>query len=158
MSDTARRTYLRERVGQHYLDVLPSRWRALLHRLAQKTQGLQRHDILQDTSLQTDLRADFELANALLEEEHRLYQEGASLFLCNISSSSLSDCGATAPVSLLQGMLSCIAVKELAMSHWQAAVTSIPPDTMRVYCHVCVAHPFVQLSDVERACAFYSGQ
>ncbi|AAZ10974.1 uncharacterized protein TEOVI_000311100 [Trypanosoma equiperdum] len=149
------RAYLEQRVQHQYFDVIPSRWRPLLTRLAKLTQTLQRDGALAvGNNKAAAIRSDFDLANALLEEEHEIYREGLTYLR---GRNNGEECANTAALRrFLHGMLSCIAAKEISITHWKNCLTSVSPDTLRVYCHMCVAHPHVQKDDTARICLLYS--
>ncbi|KAF8285100.1 hypothetical protein TcG_08985 [Trypanosoma cruzi] len=150
------RAYLHERVRQHYLEVLPSRWRAVLFRLAKNTQLRQKNDVIAETHLLSEIQADFDLIHALLDEEHRVYREGVAC-LCSQALNGKSETERwTASRHLLQGMLSCIAMKEILIAHWKNDLVDISPNTLRVYCHACISHPHVSETDIERLLALYA--
>ncbi|CCD11986.1 unnamed protein product [Trypanosoma congolense IL3000] len=161
MSSGKVQKYLRERVAGRLMGVIPSRWRAVLTQLATRTQSLQKEEtwLCCTTSSAEAVQRDFELVNALLEEEHEIYQEGLQ-FLgdgdCRGNRNEVEEVPAAALRRFLQSLLTCIAAKEVAMGPWKHCILSIPPDTLRVYCHMCIAHPHVQESDVERICLSYS--
>ncbi|KAH9600910.1 hypothetical protein LSM04_002598 [Trypanosoma melophagium] len=162
MTAASIRSYLQQRVQEYYLDVLPSRWRALLSRLAHHTQRWQQEeqDVNPNRNLLADIYADFDLSSALLDEEHQVYREGISLLRSSLSSFQNDQlCEATvAAKHLLQGILSCIALKETIITHWKNTFVNIPPDTLRVYCHVCIAHPHISTNEVRRVCALYASR
>ncbi|ORC84742.1 uncharacterized protein TM35_000411120 [Trypanosoma theileri] len=160
MTSASIRSYLQQRVQQYYLDVLPSRWRALLSRLARNTQKWQQdeQDVNPNRNLLIDIYADFDLSSALLDEEHQVYREGVSLLHSSPSSfeNDQSNEAKSAVKRLLQALLSCIALKETIITHWKSSFANIPPDTLRVYCHACIAHPHLSTSEVERVSALYA--
>ncbi|KEG13511.1 hypothetical protein DQ04_00961040 [Trypanosoma grayi] len=156
MAAAASRTYLQERVQRHYLEVLPSRWRAVLSRLAMNTQAWQRRDATPGGSALADIHADFDLVSTLLEEEHNVYREGMDHLGCELTDGEAGGSQTSALRRLLHGMLACIALKEVTIAHWKNSLLSIPPDTLRVYCHACIAHPHVCADDVKRVLATYS--
>ncbi|RNF18388.1 uncharacterized protein Tco025E_04505 [Trypanosoma conorhini] len=152
----ASRTYLQDRVQRHYLEVLPSRWRAVLSRLAKNTQLRQKADVVVDNNLLSDIQADFDLIHALLAEEHRIYREGVTCLCSPASSGEAETRRLAAAQQLMQGMLSCIAMKELLIAHWKGALLDTSPSTLRVYCHACISNPHVSATNVERLLALYT--
>ncbi|ESL12209.1 hypothetical protein TRSC58_00027 [Trypanosoma rangeli SC58] len=150
------RSYLHDRVQRQYLEVLPSRWRAVLSRLAKNTQLQQKLDGAIDSNLLSNIQADFDLIHALLEEEHSIYREGMTC-LCSLSSNRKAETGRLAAArQLMQGMLACIAMKELLIAHWKGAPLEAFPNTLRVYCHACISNPHVSATNVERLLALYT--
>lgn len=142
-------TYLEKSLLGDYLELLPSRWAALLPRLAKRTHRLQTlSDITAASTLQKELDEDFQLATQLLVMEHALYQEGVALFH---PTAEASEDPITRTWDLLaQDVLVELTAKEMMLAHWKTALTTIPSDTLRVYSHAMLVHARVSEASVRR--------
>ncbi|CAC9517327.1 conserved hypothetical protein [Leishmania infantum JPCM5] len=143
--------YLEGTLLDQYLELLPSRWSALLPRLAKRTQRLQTlTDLTTVNELESAVEEDFELATKLLHAEHRIYQEGVTLF---DGLSQASDLVRHTWRLLANDLLAELAAKELMLAHWKAAVTTITADTLRVYSHALLVHARVTTARVHHLMA-----
>jgi hypothetical protein len=143
--------YLQSSLQKQYLELLPSRWAALLPRLAKRTQRLQTlNDITVLGTVEKELEEDFQLATQLLVMEHELYQEGVSVFstLCGDSASAEDPVKRTWDL-LAQDVLAELTVKEMMLAHWRAAALTLPSDTLRVYSHAMLVHSRVSKARVQ---------
>ncbi|CAM42449.1 conserved hypothetical protein [Leishmania braziliensis MHOM/BR/75/M2904] len=130
--------FLEDTLLAQYVELLPSRWSALLPRLAKRTQQLQTlTDVTAVGGLVSALEDDFQHAAQLLHAEHGMYQEGVSLFDGLRQASELVQ---HTWRLLANDMLAELATKELILAHWKAAMTTISADTLRVYGHALLVH------------------
>lgn len=89
-------SFLEEKLGSFYCEVLSSRWSNVMQKLCQTTQQLKCASLLAYPTVEMNWNAALALANTLLDEEHRIIQEGGILcralessgLLMNVSSSS----------------------------------------------------------------------
>ncbi|KPI90348.1 hypothetical protein ABL78_0575 [Leptomonas seymouri] len=140
--------YIERAVQGQYLELLPSRWAALLPRMAKRTQRLQRStDITELSTLEKEVGEEFTLASQLLETEHELYREGISIF--HDASGAEGDAVRRSWNLLAQDMLVELAAKEMMLAHWKDAVSTIPSDTLRVYSHALLVHARVSTARVQ---------
>lgn len=72
-------SFLDQKIGCFYCEVLPSRWSSTMQKLCQKTQQLKRTSLSMHSTIEMEWRTALSLANALLEDEHRIIQEGSAL-------------------------------------------------------------------------------
>lgn len=149
--------YLEESVANQLLEMLPSRWSALIRRIGKKTQKLQReeHSMQLPSSSASpalrDLEDDFSLADQLLTSEHDIYRDGMSLWHAAQSQQTDGDFPFARSLEIfLRGMLSDLCVKETVLADWRATATSISADTLRVYAHALIAPKEVRKLDAER--------
>lgn len=143
--------YLEGTLLDQYLEVLPSRWSALLPRLAKGTQRLHAlTDLTTVDELESAVADDFQLAAKLLHAEHRIYQEGIALF---DGLSQASDLVRHTWRLLANDVLAELATKEVMLAHWKAAVATITADTLRVYTHALLVHARVTKSRVQHLIA-----
>lgn len=142
--------YLANDLSTQYLSMLPSRWAALLPRIARGTRQLQEGTATYDSVVGQELQKDFALADQLLHQEHEVYRRGIELAAAK-GVGSTTDSSARAHLSLLlRGVLVELAKKEAMMAHWRSAAAVISADTLRVYSHAMLAPSQVTQSDVER--------
>lgn len=136
-------SFVEDAVSREYLEVLPSRWSALLPRVARQTQMLQKDPL--GASSDKELDEGFALLSQLLDREHAIYRDGI-LKMKGEDNEAIRHHTSM----LLQGMLSDIAVKEVLLSDWRESVDTIAPDKLRVYCHAMIAPKALGQSDVQR--------
>lgn len=140
--------YLQDALQGQYLQLLPSRWAALLPRMAKRTQRLQAlTDVAALSTLTRELEEDFQLATQLLVMEHELYHEGVITF-CAASASHAEPVQRTWGL-LAQDLLTELTAKEMMLAHWKAASSTIPSDTLRVYSHALLVHTRVSNERVQ---------
>lgn len=72
-------SFLDQRIGSFYCEVLPSRWSNIMQKLSQKTQQLKRTPLSMHSTIEMEWRTTLSLANALLVDEHLIIQEGSIL-------------------------------------------------------------------------------
>ncbi|KAG5497493.1 hypothetical protein JKF63_03757 [Porcisia hertigi] len=138
--------YLEDTLLGQYLELLPSRWAALLPRLAKRTQRLQAStDLTTIGEVESAVEDDFQLATQLLHAEHGVYQEGILLFSELLKA---SDRVCQTWRLLANDVLAELATKEMMLAHWKAAMAMIPADTLRVYSHALLSHPRVTTARV----------
>lgn len=129
-------TYLERDLRGQYLELLPSRWAALLPRMARRTHRLQTAaDLTAQATVVQELEEDFALASQLLDAEHALYRSGTALV-----SQSGSDAVRRAWELLAQDVLVELTTKEMMLAHWRSAAQTIAADTLRVYSHALLVH------------------
>ncbi|GET91006.1 hypothetical protein, conserved [Leishmania tarentolae] len=143
--------YVEGTLLDEYLELLASRWSALLPRLTKRTQRLQAlPELTTANELQSAVEDDFQLASKLLHAEHGIYQEGVAL-LDGLSQSS--------PLLrhtwrlLAKDFLAELAAKEMMLAHWKSSVATITSDTLRVYNHALLAHARVTKARVHHLIA-----
>ncbi|KAG5471562.1 hypothetical protein LSCM4_03109 [Leishmania orientalis] len=130
--------YLQDTLLGQYLELVPSRWSALLPRLAKRTQRLQAlADVTSISEVEKAVEDDFHLATQLLHAEHGIYHEGVALF---DALSHTSDVMRHTWRLLAHDVLAELAAKEMILAHWKAAVATIAADTLRVYSHALLIH------------------
>ncbi|KPA73990.1 hypothetical protein ABB37_09561 [Leptomonas pyrrhocoris] len=140
--------YLEGTVQGKYLELLPSRWAALLPRMAKRTQRLQTlAHIAAQFTLERELEEDFELATQLLVMEHELYREGVSIF--HAAFTTADDPVRRTWELLARDVLAELTSKEMMLAHWKAAVSTIPSDTLRVYSYALLVHARVSKARVQ---------
>ncbi|CAG9579167.1 conserved hypothetical protein [Leishmania major strain Friedlin] len=143
--------YLQGALLDQYLELLPSRWSALLPRLAKLTQRLHAvTDLTTVDELDSAVEDGFRLATTLLRAEHGIYQEGVTLF---DGLSQASDLVRHTWRLLANDVLAELAAKELMLAHWKAAVATITADTLRVYSHALLVHARVTTARVHHLMA-----
>lgn len=71
--------FLEQRIESFYVEVLPSRWSNVMQKLCQTTQQLKLASLLTHPSVEMGWSAAFAAATTLVEEEHRIIQEGSTL-------------------------------------------------------------------------------
>lgn len=130
--------YVEGALVAQYLDLLPSRWAALLPRMAKTTQRLQTSsDITAATELTRNLEDEFHLASALLRAEHDIYEKGILLLsACSDGCVALQQAGRV----LFNDVLADLTAKEMMLAHWQVSAATISADTLRIYCHALLVH------------------
>ncbi|KAG5471248.1 hypothetical protein LSCM1_01321 [Leishmania martiniquensis] len=130
--------YLQDLLLVQYLELLPSRWSALLPRLAKQTQRLQAFtDVTTAGEAQSAVEDDLHLTTQLLHAEHNIYQEGVMLFE---ALSHAADSVRHTWRLLAHDILAELAAKEMMLAHWKAAAATITSDTLRVYCHALLTN------------------
>ncbi|KAK7197806.1 hypothetical protein NESM_000733700 [Novymonas esmeraldas] len=132
--------YLEEDLLGQYLELLPSRWAALLPRLVKRTQRLQLSsaaDVAATRELERAIDDDLQLVAQLLQAEHKVYEGGVWLM------KRLGDDVAAAQHAwrlLASDLLTELAMKEAVVAHWKTALHTIAADTLRVYTHALLVH------------------
>lgn len=134
-------TFIEKSLKGELLQVLASRWAALIPALARATQKVQRDDL--DDGLDV-VDEKFLLAHTILSDEYAIHAAGIRIALTkeNDFSSHFK--------LLLQAILSSLSVKECVLADWRTHVLSISPDTLRVYCHSILATSGELFSQAER--------
>ncbi|CAD2214050.1 hypothetical protein AGDE_04908 [Angomonas deanei] len=107
-----------------FVEVLPSRWSALLRTMSQYTQQYQK-SLATPAELQL-LEDKFTLCEALLADEHTIIRKGGQLF---------EECSCEKLRTLLRQMTTATACKESMIADWKSTASSITGDVLRVYCH-----------------------
>ncbi|EPY31850.1 hypothetical protein STCU_03175 [Strigomonas culicis] len=133
--------FIEQRLKGDFLQVLRSRWAALLPSLVKVTQQLQLDTLEGSTDT---IEEKFALAHTILDDEYTIYTTGITLAL-----SKGDDCPPHFEL-LLRSLLTNLSMKESVLADWRAHLSSVSPDTLRVYSHSLLASSEGVRSQVER--------